>query len=547
MKLRDYQQNAINAIYDYFTVLIGNPLIVAPTGAGKSVMIAKFVEGVISTWPDQRILMLTHVKELIAQNFEKLMAVYPEAPAGINAASLNQRDTTSSVIFASIQTVYKKAYEIGFFNLVIVDECHLIPEGGEGMYNRLLKDLRRINPKLKVIGFTATPFRLKTGNLIGENTLFTDIAYEIPIKTLIDQGHLSKVVPKATDAEIDVSGVKIRGGEFIAGDLERAVDTEALNRAIVEEIITHGADRKKWLVFCTGVSHAAHIRDEFIDHGINCETVTGDTPKAERERIINDYKAGRIKALTNVNVLTTGFDAPDTDLLACLRPTQSTGLWVQIVGRGMRTAPGKENCLVLDFAGNTLRHGPIDEIKMGNKKAKDEPGEAPAKSCPECLTLQKISALECEECGFVFPVRETPDLTHKASTAQLLSFEAKPMYRGADTITASIYRKADKPPMLRFDIYEDENDYESNKVASDYLCIEHGGYATSKAKSRFQEYTGLRCPDDCETAFGMLKKLDGATEESFFGKSTNVTFKAGKKVCLKKNGKYVNVSKVIAA
>lgn len=520
MKLRDYQQESVDAIYNYFASNNGNPLIVAPTGAGKSVIIAKFCQGVVSRWPDQRILMVTHVKELVAQNFEKLITVWPDAPAGINAASLKRRDTDSNIIFASVQSVYKKWVDLGRFDLVLVDESHLIPQGSEGMYNRLLDGLRKFNSNLKVIGFTATPYRMKTGHLIGEKTLFTDIAYEIRIKTLIDRGYLCKVVPKATKTDFDLSNVKIRGGEYIAGQLENAVDTAEITRGAVKEIIEHGKERKSWLIFCTGVNHAYHVCEELETKGVTAKVVTGETPLTIRDAAINDYKAGRIRALVNVNVLTTGFDAPETDLLACLRPTKSTGLWVQMIGRGMRPADGKENCLVLDFAENTAEHGPIDAIEIRAKKQNNEPGEAPVKICPECDTYLHAAALECIECGHEFPPPK-PKIKPKASTAQLLSFEEKPQCIEITRIELSIHKKPGKPDSLKADLYSG-----FNHVCPDFLCLDHGGYAADKALTRFKQYFGHYPNGNVRQVF-----------ESFSSKKVAVSLL----VRTTKNGKYTNI------
>ena len=153
------------------------------------------------------------------------------------------------------------------------------------------------------------------------------------------------------------------------------MDRDDVTRAAVAEIVRHGEGRGSWLVFCSGVAHARHVRDAIRGHGVSCETVTGDTPGPERDGILAAFKAGRLRCVTNANVLTTGFDAPGTDLIALLRPTKSVGLYVQMVGRGTRLAEGKEDCLVLDFAGNTARHGPIDTVDGGKK----ETGGAPAK------------------------------------------------------------------------------------------------------------------------------------------------------------------------
>lgn len=328
MELRPYQREAVDAIYSYFSANDGNPLIVMPTGTGKSVVLATFLREAVEGWADTRVLVLTHVRELIQQDYAALIRLWPTAPAGIYSAGLNKRDIDAQILFAGIQSIYKRAYGVQRCDLVLIDEAHLLSESESGMYRQFLRDLRQINPMLKVIGLTATPYRMKTGLLHeGEGRLFTDVAYEVPILQMIEQGYLAPVVPKQTDTQLDVSGVGTRGGEFIAGELERAVDLDPINQSAVAEIVRHGADRGSWLIFCAGVQHATHIRDAIRSHGISCETVTGDTPTPERDRILAAFKSGQLRAVTNMGVLTTGFDAPGIDLIAMLRPTKSVGLY----------------------------------------------------------------------------------------------------------------------------------------------------------------------------------------------------------------------------
>lgn len=509
MQLRDYQRDAINAIYEYFSGNLGNPLVVVPTGGGKSLIIGKFCEEVIKAWPNQRILMLTHVRELVEQNYTRLKQVWPEAPAGIYSASLGRRDTTSALLFCSIQSVYKKAYQIGRFDLVLVDECHLIPPSGEGMYNALLSDLKKINPALKVIGCSATPWRMKSGHLIGDDTLFTDIAYDkADIKFLVEQGYLCKVVPKRMDHTFDTTGVGVRGGEFVQKELQKLTDVDDLNKSVVKEMLTWGQDRRSWLVFCTGVEHAEHIRDALRMVGITAETVTGTTPKLERERIIREYQSGKIRALTNCDVLTTGFDAPQTDLLAVLRPTKSPGLWVQIVGRGMRTAPGKADCLVLDFAGNTATHGPVDMITMGRRKRRAAaPGEAPAKTCPQCKSMLSVFVRECE-CGYLFAANTVPKYDPNADDKSLLSFDSPIVEREVNRLTFSRHRKAGSPDSLKVTYFSG-----FTQVAQQWVCLEHPGKARVIALTWWRQWIGTEAPKTVTDAIqetGVSKKLDPA-------------------------------------
>ncbi|MGR3271232.1 DEAD/DEAH box helicase [Thalassococcus profundi] len=472
LTLRPYQQAAITAIYGYFQTHTGNPLVVIPTAGGKSLVMASFIEGVLKAWPDQRILIVTHVRELIAQNHAEMIGLWPEAPAGIYSAGLGKREAQARILFAGIQSIHRRAAEIGHTDLVLIDEAHLIPGKSSTMYRRFLDALKAINPALKVIGLTATPFRLDCGMLHeGQNALFTDIVYEAPVRELIDAGYLSPLVSKQPATRLDVSKVGTRAGDFIARDLAAAVDQDAITRAAVTEIIAHGRDRKSWLAFCSGVEHARHVAEEFGRQGISCRTIFGDTPKVERDAILAAFKRGEIRALASMGVLTTGFNAPGVDLIALLRPTQSAGLYVQMVGRGTRLAPGKENCLVLDFAGNVRRHGLIDLVRP-KRPGDGGGGEAPTKVCPDCDSIIALSAAECPDCGYVFPAREVK-IAPTAATLPVLS--PKQQWLPVTGVSYSRHDKAGGRPSLKVT-------YSSGLATySEWVCLEHQGYARQKA------------------------------------------------------------------
>jgi len=195
LTLRPYQSGAIQGIYNYFHEDTGNPLVVIPTAGGKSLVMATFVEGVLKAYPDQRILIVTHVRELIEQNYTELKKLWPQAPAGIYSAGLKQRDIHARILFAGIQSIHKRVYDVQQCDLVLIDEAHLIPRSSNTMYRRFLSDLARLNPQMKVIGLTATPYRLDSGLLHeGDDAIFTDIAYEVSVRELIDQGYLSPLI-----------------------------------------------------------------------------------------------------------------------------------------------------------------------------------------------------------------------------------------------------------------------------------------------------------------------------------------------------------------
>lgn len=472
LTLRPYQQAAIASIYGYFQNHKGNPLVVIPTAGGKSLVMAAFIEGVLKAWSDQRILIVTHVRELIAQNHAEMIGLWPEAPAGIYSAGLGKREAQARILFAGIQSIHRRAQEVGHTDLVLIDEAHLIPGDTSTMYRRFLDGLARINPALKVIGLTATPFRLDSGMLHeGKNALFTDIAYEAPVRELIDAGYLSPLVSKQPATRLDVSKVGTRGGDFIQRDLAAAVDKGAITRAAVTEIIKHGRERKSWLAFCSGVEHARHVAEEFGRQGTTCRTIFGDTPKDERDTIIAAFKRGEIRALASMGVLTTGFNAPAVDLIALLRPTKSAGLYVQMVGRGTRLAPGKENCLVLDFAGNVRRHGPIDLVRP-RRPGEAGGGEAPTKVCPKCESIIALSAAECPDCGYVFPARE---VKIAPTAAKLPVLSPKVRWLPVHGVAYGRHDKMGGLPSLKVTYSCGLKSY------SEWVCIEHQGYARQKA------------------------------------------------------------------
>ena len=473
LTLRPYQQAAITAVYGYFQNSTGNPLVVIPTAGGKSLVMAAFIEGVLKAWPDQRILIVTHVRELIAQNHAEMIGLWPEAPAGIYSAGLGKREAQARILFAGIQSIHRRTQEIGHTDLVLIDEAHLIPGNSSTMYRRFLDGLAQINPALKVIGLTATPFRLDSGMLHeGKSALFTDIAYEAPVRDLIDAGYLSPLVSKQPATRLDVSKVGTRAGDFIQRDLAAAVDQEAITRAAVTEIIEHGRERKSWLAFCSGVEHARHVAEEFGRQGVTCRTIFGDTPKEERDAIIAAFKRGEIRALASMGVLTTGFNAPGVDLIALLRPTKSAGLYVQMVGRGTRLAFGKETCLVLDFAGNVRRHGPIDLVRP-RRPGEAGGGEAPTKVCPLCESIIALSATECPDCGYEFPARAVK-IAPTAATLPVLSPKG-PQWLQVSGVSYSRHDKLGGLPSLKVTYSCGFRSY------SEWVCIEHQGYARQKA------------------------------------------------------------------
>jgi DNA repair protein RadD len=479
LALRPYQQKAINATMHWFTQNQGNPLIVLPTGTGKALLCAELCR-IACAYPDTNVLVVTHVQELVAQNHAEMIALWPDAPAGIYAASLKRRDVGRRITFCSIQSVFRNWDKIPIASIIIVDESHLIPRKAETMYGKFLASMRLRNPHLRVIGLTATPYRMDSGRLDqGDDRIFHAISYEYSIAQAISEGYLAPLVAKDPKMHLNTEGVGTRGGEFIASELQSAVDTDALNRAAVDEMLTCGVGRRSWLVFCSGIKHAEHVATLLAQRGVTAAALSSDTDSEDRRRLIAEFKAGRIRALCSMNILTTGFNAPQVDLIAMLRPTKSASLYIQMAGRGTRPAPGKVNCLVLDFAGNVSRFGPIDAVNV--KEPGEGGGEAPVKVCPECQSILHASVRICNDCGYEFP-KPAPKIEAKASTSPLLSIDvADAEWVKVESVSYARHEKRDGgPPTMRV------NYYEQDKIAqtySEWVCFEHpaGSFPQKKA------------------------------------------------------------------
>lgn len=509
LELRTYQRETVEGLYQWFEKHdTGNPLVVVPTAGGKSLISAKIDEDALQ-WPNQRILNLTHVQELVEQNYHALYKLWPEAPSGIYCAGLKKKQSHHPITFASIQSVYKKVNEIGWRDLVKIDEAHLLGDSDSSMYRSFLAGLKSINPKMRVVGFSATPYRLKSGYLHrGEGALFSDIAYEIPITRLVKEGFLAPLVSKGAVTQGNTDKLAIQAGEFAMREAITEFDRKEMTQAAVQEMMTCGIDRRAWLIFCVSIDHATHLRDALRESGVTAEMICDKTTSDERRQILNNFKAGNIRAVTNVSVLTTGFDAPNIDMIVLLRPTMSPGLLVQMCGRGMRLFPGKENCLVLDMASNLERHGPVTHIRPpeGSRKHKlDRDG----KLCPRCRSVCQIDDLECPDCGHIFE-GQPRKIKHamRASRADAMSNEPRlsetlNWFRVLRT-TYELHMKPGSAPTVRVTYKIPHGS------VSEWICPGHTGYAKEKADQWWIARGGRQpVPSTAVSALERAKELSG--------------------------------------
>ncbi|MBR0278445.1 MAG: DEAD/DEAH box helicase family protein, partial [Synergistaceae bacterium] len=517
----------------------GNPCIVAPTGSGKAHIIAGFCEDILRRNKNAKILVLSHVKELLVQDAEKIRLAWPQAPLAIYSAGLGTKEI-SSITVAGIQSIWRKPEELGKIDVVIVDEAHMIQNEDEGMYRRLLSSLQEINPKMRMIGLTATPYRLGQGLLTeGDDAIFQGLIEPVTIEELVKRKYLARLTSTFTDLQMNVEGIKKVQGDYEKQELESRVNSSDVNAKVVAETIRRAGNRTAWLVFCVSISHAEKMRDEFIAQGVKAEAITSKTTSEERARIFADFKAGKIRAVTNVGVATTGFDYPDIDVIVMARPTLSPGLYIQMSGRGMRVkSPGHhQDCLVLDFAGNIARHGAVTKIipprrtiKAG-KKSSQELGDM-FKICPKCKKTVMKRARECVHCGHIFSelselsVSEdimegvndietgTPETPSAKGTQESEIPSGYQRMKVDSWFWKVVRRKKDNMPLLRVDFYG-EDKLQGPKQLFLHIMQEDGSrkIAYRQMKSLLQ---GVRLPDLEEfNNVGILYGLCEAVRENY--------------------------------
>lgn len=443
---RPYQRECIDSFYRYYdTGNAGHGLIVVPTAGGKSLIIGGLTTEIYQKWPGQRILVLSHVRELILQNYEKIMACWSKAPAGIYSAALGRREAHKDIVAATVQSVYRKAHELGHRDLCFIDEAHLLQFGNLGMYGKLIEDLLKINPCMKICGFTATDYRLDAGRLTeGDAALFDDVIIEITIRDLLAEGYLTPPISKSSLVQADLEGVKKIGGEFNIKQMAERFDQKEFINAAMDTDLPFLEDRRSIALFCATLKNAAHVAEAMTTRGIYCEVIDGEMSGEDREDILERFRSGQLRALASIGVITTGTDIPNMDAIVLFRATESPGLYQQIVGRGFRvmyadgydiaTRQGrldairngqKPNFLTLDHGGNIERHGAITHVQKPVKKEKGERKKSvklTVRICEICRSAWPLEILICGTCQNPLKVERNPTdkLSIEASDADIM-------------------------------------------------------------------------------------------------------------------------------
>jgi DNA repair protein RadD len=559
----------MNALDAYLREHEGNPCIVIPTGGGKTPSMAWVISNYLRQWPTTRVLVLAHIRELLQQGVDKMLAIWPDAPVGIYSAGMNRRDKTKNITYAGIQSIHNKASEFEPWDLIFVDEAHRIPLRGETMYRNFLADAKSMCAHQRVVGWTATPYRLDGGPICHSSHILNEVIYEANVKDLIDQGFLSRLRSKAGENTADVSGVKTRQGDFVTAELDLLLNTDAMVKEATDEALKMLNGRRSVLWFCVTIEHAERVHEYLTALGESAGVVSQDTNKTDRDSMLISFVGGGLRHMVNVNVLSEGFDAQRVDGVVMLRPTQSHGLYYQQAGRGLRIHPEKKDCLICDFAGNVFRHGPIDILDGGKVELRACPGcrevfsaatdVCPAcgwfetEECPECSRPNKKGSAVCmcgflligknckhDDCGarntmlakycvncsrpFIGEAREVKHSTIAFSEDIISS--AEPWTVEVSSVDVALHEKPDKPRSLKVTYTS------TGAIAQRYnewICLEHEGFARTKAKRWWKERFGEPIPATVGEAL---------TSNLFLGSSLRALTHS---ITVRRNGKFTEI------
>lgn len=532
---RWYQIEAVDKTISYIEKNPENhPLIICPTGSGKSHIIAMLCEH----YKDKKILVVSHVKEILEQNLEKMEELIGTEQVGVFSAGMKRKEITKRVTIAGIQSIYLHDDLFDDTDFIIVDEAHKIPTNNNGMYLKLFGNFLNCN----IIGLTATGFRLGSGYLHkGEGRLFDAISYEVDLVKLIQQKFLSPLVTKNANNKLDTGKLPVKAGDFSESEMSKRFDKYHTTNKIIEELGLYKEVYKHWIIFAIDIEHATHIHQALLSVGIPAELVHSKRSAVKNEYAIFAYQKGLTQCLVSVEKMTTGFDAPDTDLIALVRPTWSPVLHVQMIGRGLRIAEGKKHCLVLDFAGNLDRLGPINDVHVPQpgKKGKST-REAPIKTCPECNTHVPAAARKCYICQYEFPAQEAVALSKVASEQVAI--------RSKGARSASDSSAGEKENGTWYDVTKTTYSYYvtlagkatfkityrcSLRNIFEYVAVGREGYAGQLATRWWNKHTKWRRHLQYKPPNFPLKAVERANK----GELREV-----KRIYAKKNGGYTNVA-----
>lgn len=518
---RWYQTECVEAWYKDIQNPEVHPLVAVPTAGGKTVILGKLIETYLKDHPHDQVLVLSHTQEIIEQDHEALQEFFPRQHIGIYSSGLGQKEI-EPITVGGIQSVYRQIEKFKWYNLIIVDEVHSVNHKNTGMYRTFFDGMMGAT----IAGMSATIYRTGHGYIHeGKTALFNKLSYDLTstvnFNRLVKEGYLCNLISVAPKTQLNSDNVKKSAGDYNIKDLAKTHDKDEITKAAIKDALYYGKNYKKWLVFAIDIDHCNHIAKYLNQSGIRA-MVLHSRMDLDRKKVINNFKAGNFQALVSVGMVTTGFNVPDVDLILLLRPTMSAVLHVQMVGRGLRVHPNKKHTLVLDYAGNTARLGPINNVIIPKKKGEKGSGEAPTKTCPVCNTITYTMAKYCDSCGheFVFESKLTTIASDQdvIDRGSLQDDNPKIKWLPVKHVRYSIHTKIGAPDSLKVTYIC------GLQRIDEYVCIDHPNYAGYKAK-HWLKYRGYTGPETVHGAFAHTDKIKKPShiQVDFTGKYPNIT------------------------
>lgn len=521
---RWYQDEGSDTIIKVIKDKNKHPICAIPTGAGKTLIICLIILKWLKDNPNKNVLVLSHVKEILEQNYKSLKENLDEE-IGLYSAGFNSKEI-KRVTVAGIQSARNNKDSFKNFGIIIIDECHLVSEYDEGTYRAFLSSFSNVN----YVGLTATPFRARGYIHLSEEKLFTEIAYDLTTykmyNRLVKEGYLAKLYSKPTNIKLTVpKGVRSQSGDWVNNDLDILFNNDRVTDAALVEVdnILKSGFYKKVLVFCINIKHAESVSNKFNVLGYKSNFVHSKMEQ-DRDEVFKSFRNGDLDILTNVEVATIGLDVPDIDMIVLLRPTQSLALYSQMVGRGSRPFPDKEHCLILDFAENVSRLGPVNDLKIDQKGKPIKGGDAPTKECPNCGILNHPIAKHCIACGheFLFKVK----LTQESSELSVVK-KIEPQELTVASVSYNRHKKKGRPDSLRIDYRVGLRKY------SKWLSVESNSLNAAESAFRFVQNT-LKDGEEINQEYTVENLLKNSNK-----------FKKPIKIIVDVNEKYPEIQKVI--
>ena len=472
---RAYQEETENTLLkDLLSNNGTHPVAAIPTGGGKTKILSSLIYKYLEIEPTHNVLVLSHTETIIQQNYDGIKSFFPGIYIGLYSSGLGSK-SIEKITVAGIQSVYKKHKLFKNFNLVIVDECHSVPTKGSGMYRKFFESIDCIR-----LGLSGSPFRAGHGYVhTGEGALFNKLSVDLctmdNFNKLVDDGYLTQLYSKPPSLQLDTKGIKESAGDYNLKHLSERFDRSLITSAAVDELVKFGRNYSSWLIFAIDIDHADNINKELLNKGIKSVSLHSRSDN-DRHEIKRLFVKKEIRAIVSVGMITTGFDAPNIDLLVLLRPTTSPVLHVQMIGRGLRICEGKTHCLVLDFAGNISRLGPINNIIVKEKGESKKGGTREiVKTCPNCGCLHHPTVKICNVCQHEFEFAQK--LSDTFSTDEVVQKSTKKEWLDVTKVIYLIHKKLGSPDSLKV-VY-----FCGLYSIAEYVCYDHNGYAKYKANN----------------------------------------------------------------